>query len=105
MSPAISSALDETIAVLDALNRSAAARKQSDADALRAIVGRLGEPFGIENDVVAGERHERQERIGRAPSPQPDPEPFVPLPRTTTKPWGAPMREKLRREALDRGGW
>jgi hypothetical protein len=106
MSPAISSALDETIAALDALNRSTEARKRSDADTLRAFVGRLGDPFEVDQPdvVVAREGRGQAPRIGGA-DPTPDPEPFVPLPRTTTKPWGALMREKFRREALERGGW
>ena len=102
----ISEAIAETLAQLDALNQSTMDRKRANFEALQAMVGRLGDPFDSAlDDVDAGERRERSPRIGGAGTPPPDPDPFVPLPRTTTKPWGAPMVEKFRREALDRGGW
>lgn len=106
--PSISSSLEETLAQLDRLNEATSQRRRSDALALAAMVGRLGDPFGVEDEsvnVVAREGHGQTTRIGGVGSPTPDPEPFVPLPRTTTKPWGAPMRAKFIAEARERGGW
>lgn len=103
--PSISSSLDETVVQLDRLHQATRDREAATFAELRAVVARLDVVVPGDTDEVGGERHERQERSGRAPSPAPDPAPFVSLPQTRGNPWGASLRAKFIAEASEKGDW
>lgn len=97
--PSISSALDETLAQLDALHRRETDRRQTAAAGLAMAVARLGEssePWRPEEAQQPSQPSRRERRLADEPIP------FVPLPERTTHggPFGPKVRAKLIAEAL-----
>lgn len=107
--PSISSALEATLASLDALNQAAQARRRDSLRTLEAAVARLDGSF-VPPDEPSSEARRSDEWAGgpaRWPRPGTDPRPFVALPERTTHggPWGPKMVEKLTAQALAKRGW
>lgn len=102
--PSISSALDETIAQLEALHKARREREAGTLELLRLAVARLDVVTPGVTDDEPPPRHERRPEGGAGASPYPTSMPFVPLP-VGSKPFGSAVRAKLTAEALAKGGW
>jgi hypothetical protein len=105
--PSISSAADETIEQLNGLHLAERNRRRDGAALLQAAVARLDVAGLLQPDEIDPvPRERRDERSGRS-AVEPDPVPFVALPRRTTHggPFGPKVRDKLIAEALAGDRW
>lgn len=102
--PSISSAVDETIERLNGLHLAERNRSRDGLRNLEAAVARLDAAVATQPDEMEPlPRERRDERSGRS-AVEPDPVPFVALPRRTTHGgfWGPKVREKLTAIALEK---
>lgn len=99
--PSISSALDATLAQLDALHAPRLTRQQQATTELAFSVSRLGESAEPWREEEALNPTSQARAGGSAPVAQ---APYVPLPERTTHggPFGPKVRAKLIAEALER---
>lgn len=99
--PSISSAVDETLAQLDALHAPLRARRQATSEAMSAMVARLGESSEPWREDDAFTPPPAVRPPGQ-PAPASPSMPYVPLPERTTHggPFGPAVRNKLIAEAL-----
>lgn len=103
--PSISSAVDETIERLNGLHLAERNRRRDGGRNLEAVVARLDAavPVQLDDEPESRTPRERDERSTRSVV-DPDPAPFVPLPRRTTHggAYGPAVRAKLTAIALDK---